>query len=81
MIQQILAAIAILTFADSGALSAEISRPETIRIPAGPFIAGSDPAEREHAYRLDEQAYGHSVTRQQHWYEDERPRRVVELGA
>lgn len=48
--------------------------PETIKIPAGPFILGSDRAEREAAYRLDERAYGHSATRQRKWYEDERRR-------
>ena len=31
---------------------------ETVDIPEGPFIAGSDRAEREAAYRLDEAAYG-----------------------
>jgi formylglycine-generating enzyme required for sulfatase activity len=45
--------------------------PEVVRIPAGPFIAGSDRAEREAAYRLDEAAYGHSVTRRDKWYENE----------
>jgi hypothetical protein len=35
--------------------------PGAIQIPAGPFIAGSDRAEREAAYRLDEAAYGHAV--------------------
>lgn len=48
--------------------------PEVISIPAGPFIRGSDRAEREAAYRLDEAAYGHSVTRKNRWYEDEPPR-------
>lgn len=50
-------------------------------IPAGRFVAGSDRAEREHAYRLDEQAYGHSVTREQRWYEGELDRHVEELPA
>ena len=45
--------------------------PTTIHIPAGSFIAGSDRAEREYGYRLDEKAYGHSVTRKQKWYEVE----------
>lgn len=49
-------------------------RPEVVQIPAGAFIAGSDAAEREYAYRLDESAYGHAVTREQRWYESERPR-------
>lgn len=48
--------------------------PETIAISGGPFIAGSDAVERETAYRLDEAAYGHSVTRQSGWYDRERPR-------
>lgn len=45
--------------------------PEVIAIAAGPFIAGSDSAEREAAYQLDEQAYGHSVTRKNGWYDRE----------
>lgn len=55
--------------------------PEVVNIPAGPFIAGSDRAERESAYRLDEAAYGHSVTRKQGWYEHERPQGTVETAA
>ena len=55
--------------------------PEVIAIPAGPFIAGSDRAERESAYRLDETAYGHSVTRKQGWYEHERDRGEAVTGA
>jgi len=53
--------------------------PETVAVPAGPFVRGSDPAEREAAYRLDELAYGHSITRQQEWYEEEPPRSIVRL--
>jgi len=55
--------------------------PEVVTIPAGPFLAGSDRAEREAAYRLDEAAYGHSITREQRWYEGEGPRREVSLPA
>ena len=55
--------------------------PELIAIPAGAFIAGSDESEREAAYRLDEAAYGHDVTRQQRWYAGERKRSTVETGA
>jgi formylglycine-generating enzyme required for sulfatase activity len=54
--------------------------PATVPIPAGPFIAGSDRAEREAAYRLDEAAYGHGRTREWGWYDDERRRGPVELG-
>lgn len=55
--------------------------PELITVPAGSFIAGSDRAEREAAYRLDEAAYGHSVTRQQRWYAGEAPRHREDLPA
>jgi formylglycine-generating enzyme required for sulfatase activity len=57
------------------------SPPETIEIPAGSFIMGSDRAEREAAYRLDEAAYGHDRTRKGRWYEGEGERRSVETGA
>ena len=52
--------------------------PPVIDVPAGSFIMGSDAQERETAYRLDEAAYGHSVTRERGWY-DREPRRQVEL--
>ena len=48
--------------------------PALVEVPAGPFIAGSDAAEREYGYRLDEAAYGHSRTRELGWYDRERPR-------
>jgi len=51
-----------------------------VEIPAGPFVAGSDGAEREAAYRLDEAAYGHSRTRERGWYDSERKRQSVETG-
>lgn len=54
---------------------------DTVAVPAGPFIQGSDRAEREAAYRLDEAAYGHSVTRKNKWYESEPARRTVNLPA
>lgn len=55
--------------------------PEVISVPAGPFIVGSDAAEREYAYRIDAAAYGRPVTRDQGWYEGERARGPVEAGA
>ena len=55
--------------------------PEVVAVPAGPFVAGSDRAEREAAYRLDEAAYGHSITRRQGWYEAERQRGEAHAGA
>jgi len=55
--------------------------PELIAVPTGPYIAGSDRAEREAAYRLDEAAYGHSRTREWKWYEDEPARQERSLPA
>ncbi|MBL4692227.1 MAG: SUMF1/EgtB/PvdO family nonheme iron enzyme [Magnetovibrio sp.] len=51
--------------------------PPLVHIPAGPFVMGSDRAEREAAYQLDELAYGHAVTRKGKWYEGERDRQEV----
>ncbi len=53
---------------------------QVVTVPAGPFVMGSSAEERETAYRLDEAAYGHSITRQRGWYEHE-PRRTVDLEA
>ena len=58
-----------------------IPLPELLEIPAGTFIAGSDRAERELAYRLDEAAYGHSRTRDWKWYENEPARGPAETAA
>jgi formylglycine-generating enzyme required for sulfatase activity len=55
--------------------------PETIEIGAGAFVRGSDRAEREAAYGLDEKAYGHSVTRKNKWYESEFARETLEIPA
>jgi len=63
------------------AAAADLRAPKTLEIAAGAFIAGSDRAERELAYTLDEQAYGHSVTREQRWYEDERERQEMAVPA
>ena len=65
----------------AGMAMADISVPPTIAIPAGPFIHGSDRAEREAAYRLDEAAYGHSITRKNEWYEGEPARTPRSLPA
>jgi len=64
----------------AGAVIAAEPAPPVVTIPAGPFFMGSERAEREAAYKLDEAAYGHSRTRQWKWYENE-PRRTVETRA
>ncbi|MEM9107121.1 MAG: SUMF1/EgtB/PvdO family nonheme iron enzyme [Pseudomonadota bacterium] len=58
--------------------SDDFSSPELVEVPAGAFVMGSDTAEREMAYRLDEAAYGHSVTRERGWYDHE-PQKQVNL--
>lgn len=74
-----ISATAVLAASDSVDPSGAV--PLTIEIPAGPFVSGSDRAEREAAYRLDEAAYGHDRTRRGRWYEGEGRRRTVELPA
>ena len=74
-------ALACVLVAASSPAAAGAGVPATIDVPAGPFIAGSDRAEREAAYRLDEAAYGHSRTRQWRWYENEPRRRRKQTGA
>ena len=76
------AAVILMLVCLGGAPSvADIRAPELIDIPTGPFITGSDRAEREYAYQLDEQGYGHRLTREQRWYEDERERQHMTVGA
>lgn len=71
-----------LIFIPLGALSGSaLPVPELVQVPEGPFIRGSDRGEREAAYRLDEAAYGHSVTRKNDWYESEFDRGTVSLSA
>jgi len=55
--------------------------PPTVIVPAGSFLEGSDRAERELAYALDEAAYGSDITRRQRWYENEPPLRRATTGA
>jgi formylglycine-generating enzyme required for sulfatase activity len=61
--------------------SSGVTAPETVEIAAGSFIRGSDRAEREAAYRLDEKAYGHSITRKNQWYESEFKRTSLNIPA
>lgn len=56
-----------------------IQEPDVVEISAGSFIFGSDRAEREAAYQLDEAAYGHRVTRDSKWYESEFPRQDASM--
>jgi formylglycine-generating enzyme required for sulfatase activity len=44
-------------------------------------VFGSDRQERESAYRLDESAYGHSITREQRWYDNEPERHSESVPA
>jgi formylglycine-generating enzyme required for sulfatase activity len=69
---------ALLTACAGPAAAAPASAPEVVPVPAGPYVRGSDRAEREAAYLLDEAAYGHN-TRTGKWYENEPLRQSVEL--
>ncbi len=53
--------------------------PDTVIVPAGSFVRGSDRAERQAAYALDERAYGHSATRRGRWYDSEFKRGGITL--
>ncbi|MDA1326237.1 MAG: SUMF1/EgtB/PvdO family nonheme iron enzyme [Proteobacteria bacterium] len=70
-----------LSIACCGPVRSDAGIPETIEIAAGAFVRGSDRAEREAAYRLDEKAYGHSITRNNKWYESEFVRENQETPA
>ena len=59
----------------------EVPLPELAAVPAGSFLRGSNRAEREAAYLLDEAAYGHNRTRVRKWYENEPERHSAELPA
>ena len=54
---------------------------DTIAVPAGEFIRGSNQAERNYAYDIDQQAYGHSRTRDSGWYDREPGRSVATTKA
>ncbi len=56
-----------------------VAADERITIPAGPFIMGSTPQERELGYRLDE-ARGSSTARSYRWFENE-TRQTLDLPA
>jgi len=75
------AASGFLTHAGRQANGGPVPVPGVVEVPPGPFVSGSDDAERERAYALDEAAYGHSVTREQRWYEAERERAQRSTGA
>jgi len=64
----------------NSALAAPDWLPAVVEIGRGAFVVGSDSREREYAYRLDEAAYGSPVTREQRWYDGERPRARAETG-
>ena len=75
----VLLIVAVSLGASMGVSALEV--PELVAIPAGPTITGSDRAEREAAYLLDEAAYGHSATREGRWYENEPDRQDITLAA
>lgn len=71
---RVLACVIVAQVLMTAAPALAFDAPATVMIPEGRFIAGSDAAEREAAYSLDEAAYGHARTRESRWYENERAR-------
>jgi len=69
-----------LALGSQAGLAGTFQAPETVAIPAGEFIFGSDQKQREYGYKLDEAAYGHSVTRKQGWYNSEAKRQKLYLA-
>lgn len=51
-----------------------------ISIPAGPFLMGSTPEEREYGYSLDESLHQSNVARQNRWFENETRQEVIVSG-
>jgi formylglycine-generating enzyme required for sulfatase activity len=81
MIRWALVALTVVIGVASSAFAREpIPVPAVVEFPAGTFIRGSYRAERDYAYRLDEAAYSHNVTRRNRWYEDE-PRQSSDTAA
>lgn len=56
---------------DSTAGGGEVAAPQTVTIPAGRFVQGSSPEQRDYAYQLDEIAYGDGRRRAQQVYANE----------
>ncbi|HZA66272.1 MAG TPA: SUMF1/EgtB/PvdO family nonheme iron enzyme, partial [Geminicoccaceae bacterium] len=79
--RRLLMSLIALVLLDHGGSAGELVAPLTIRVPAGPFLVGSSAEERAYAYRLDEQAYGHGITREQGWYEREAALHAAATGA
>ncbi|MBT3629540.1 MAG: SUMF1/EgtB/PvdO family nonheme iron enzyme [Rhodospirillaceae bacterium] len=77
----VIAATMMWSLAGCASAAQEFTTPQVVSISAGEFIAGSDQAEREAAYALDEAAYGHDRTRQFGWYDRERRRASHRLPA
>ncbi len=53
------------------AQSADVPYADVAEIPAGWFFQGSDAVERQYAYQIDEQVYGHDISRRNRWYDVE----------
>ena len=61
--------------------AAENGLPEMVHIPSGWFWQGSNSVERQYAYQIDEQVYGHDISRRNRWYDLENDKWHVHLLA
>jgi formylglycine-generating enzyme required for sulfatase activity len=73
--------VGVLLITAGAADARQVSQPDIVEVPGGPFVQGSSAEQREYAYQLDEAAYGHSRTRQGGWYEHEAPLASTTTGA
>ncbi|MEQ8391963.1 MAG: SUMF1/EgtB/PvdO family nonheme iron enzyme [Thalassospira sp.] len=78
-IQKICAAACLVAFAGLSSAKADDAVPEVVEIPTGWFWQGSDSVEREYAYQIDEQVYGHDISRRNRWYDIETDKWRVHL--
>ena len=80
IVQKIFAVACFWTLSDAAfAQSGAIAGPSTVEIPAGWFWQGSDHVERKYAYDIDEQVYGHDISRRNRWYDIETDKWRVHL--
>ena len=80
IVQKFFVAVCLLAFSDGAfAQSGSVTEPSVVEIPAGWFWQGSDGIERSYAYDIDEQVYGHDISRRNRWYDIEADKWRVHL--
>ncbi|MBX2829762.1 MAG: formylglycine-generating enzyme family protein [Rhodospirillales bacterium] len=78
-IQKICAVACIFALAAVSPAQANDGVPTVVEVPTGWFWQGSDSVERKYAYDIDEQVYGHDISRRNRWYDIESDKWRVHL--